>query len=58
MTGNRLKAFLIFRYRHFYLTLIRHLNRGLPRLLMELTAKFIKTFLDLKDAYVFIYLFT
>src|SRR5450755_4119873 len=52
MTGNRPEALLALRLRHLCLTLVRHPDGGPPRLLMELTAEFTKTFLGLKDAYV------
>jgi hypothetical protein len=55
ITGNRPEALVNLRYRHLKLTLIRDPTgqSGLyPRLFIELTAEYTKTFLGMKDKYV------
>ena len=55
ITGNRPEALVNLRYRHLKLTLIRDptgQSGSYPRLFIELTAEFTKTFLGIKDQYV------
>ena len=55
ITSNRLEALVNLQYRYLKLTLIRDptSQSGLyPRLFIELTAKYTKTFLSMKDKYV------
>lgn len=54
ITGNRLEALVNLRYRHLKLTLIRDptgQSGSYPRLFIELTAEYTKTFLGIKDKY-------
>ena len=55
ITGNRPEALVNLRYRHLKLTLIRDptgQSGPFPRLFIELTAEYTKTFLGIKDKYV------
>jgi hypothetical protein len=55
ITGNRPEALINLRYRHLKLTLIRDptgQSGPYPRLFIELTAEYTKTFLGMKDKYV------
>jgi integrase len=55
ITGNRPEALVNLRYRHLKLTLIRDptgQSGPYPRLFIELTAEYTKTFLGIKDKYV------
>ena len=49
ITSNRLEALVELRLQHLELTLIRDPSRGRPRLFIELSPKFTKGFLGLKD---------
>ncbi len=52
ITGNRPEALVHLRYRHLQLNLVRDPCGNRPRLFIELTAEYTKTYLRMKDAYV------
>ena len=52
ITGNRPEAMVELRFRHLELTLIRDPNADGPRLFIELTNEYTKTYLGMKDACV------
>jgi Protein of unknown function (DUF3435) len=52
ITGNRPESLVNLRSRHLKLTLIRDRNIDRPRLFIELTAEYTRTYLGIKDAYV------
>ena len=52
ITGNRPEALVELRYRHLQLTLIRDPTADRPRLFIELTPEFTKSYLGLKDMFV------
>lgn len=51
ITGNRPEALVELRYRHLQLTLIRDPTTDYPRLFIELTPEFTKSYLGMKDKY-------
>jgi hypothetical protein len=53
ITGNRPEALVNLRFRHLNLTLIRDPNADRPRLFVELTSEYTKTYLGMKDACVY-----
>lgn len=50
ITGNRPEALINLRYRHLQLSLVRDPCGNRPRLVIELTAEYTKTYLGMKDA--------